>query len=245
MNLSGKVALITGGGRRVGRATALALAKAGCDVAITYRRSEDEAQQLAAAVAEHGRQAWTFQADFSDPGAADVLRQELLAEAGRLDVLVHNASVFEPTPWGEVKATSWQRQMMVNALSPVLLTQAFRRELAADEGGRVIHFIDIHVMGRPRKGYAAYNASKAALAEMTASLAVEMAPQVTVNAIAPGVVAWAEGMSEADRQAYLERVPLERAGTPEDAAKAVVYLARDADYVTGQTIRVDGGRWLA
>jgi pteridine reductase len=99
-------------------------------------------------------------------------------------------------------------------------------------------------MGRPRKGYAAYTASKAALAGMTHALALELAPHVTVNAIAPGVVAWAPDMSQRQREAYLQRVPLGRAGTVEDAARAVVYLARDGDYLTGQTIRVDGGRWL-
>lgn len=244
MNLGGKVALVTGGARRVGRAVALRLADAGCHVAITYRGSSDEAANLVAAIEAMGRRAWAFPLDLADTHAIHPLRGDLLAAAGRLDVLVHNASVFEPTPLGQVTEAGWNRQMTINALAPLLLTQAFRAELAADEGGRVIHFIDIHVMGRPRRNYAAYNASKAALAELTATLAVDMAPQVTVNAVAPGVVAWAEGMSDAEKTAYLARVPLDRPGTPDDAARAVLYLARDADYVTGQTIRIDGGRWL-
>lgn len=245
MNLSGKVALVTGGAKRVGRATALSLAEAGCDVAITYRASKGAAAELVGMIEAMGRRAWALQADLAETAAIEPFSEQLLERTGRLDVLVHNASVFNPTHWGELDAASWQRQMTVNALSPVLLTQALRQALAADEGGRVVHFVDIHVMGRPRRGYAAYNASKAALAEMTATLAVEMAPRVTVNAVAPGVVAWAEGMSERERQAYLARVPLERPGTPEEAAKTVLYLARDAEYTTGQTIRVDGGRWLA
>lgn len=244
MNLHGKVAMVTGGARRVGRATAIHLAQAGADVAITYRTSDEAAAETAEAIEQLGRRAWLLQADLGDVAQIEPLRDRLLEQTGRLDVLVHNASVFDATPWGTLSADDWHRQMTVNALSPVLLTQALRTELAADEGGRVIHFVDIHVLGRPRRNYTAYNASKAALVEMTASLALEMAPAVTVNAVAPGVVAWAEGMSDADRAAYLERVPLGRAGTVDDAARTVVYLARDADYVTGQIIRVDGGRYL-
>ena len=159
-------------------------------------------------------------------------------------MLVHNASIFQPTPWGEVTDDAWREHMTINALAPMRLTQRLGDLLGADEGGRVIHFVDIHVMGRPRKDYAAYSASKAALLDLTRTLARELAPRVTVNAIAPGVVAWAEDMSESQREAYLARTPLERAGTPEDAANAVLFLARDADYLTGEVIRVDGGRWL-
>lgn len=244
MDLTGKVALVTGGAKRVGRAVALHLAEAGCDVAITYRSSGEEAAATAEAIERRGRRAWALRADLARAEAVEPLGRALIEATGRVDVLVNNASVFEPTAWGELEEAGWQRQMTINALSPVLLTQALGRELAANEGGRVVNFADIHVMGRPRRGYLAYEASKAALAAATESLAIELAPAVTVNAVAPGVVAWAEQIEEPEREAYLRRVPLERAGTPEDAARTVVYLARDADYVTGQVIRVDGGRWL-
>lgn len=244
MNLEGKVALVTGGARRVGRAVALRLAEAGCDVAITFHSSDADAQEVVRSIAALGRRGWASRVDLSDPSCVDQVREELLDHAGRLDVLVHNAAEFTATPWGTLTAEQWWRQMTVNALTPVLLTQSLRDELAADEGGRVVFFADIHVMGRSRRNYAAYNASKAAVLEMTHTLAVEMAPRVTVNAVAPGVVAWAEGMSDEEKAAYLKRVPLQRPGTPEDAATAVLYLIRDADYLTGQVIRVDGGRWL-
>jgi pteridine reductase len=244
MQLNGKVALVTGGGRRVGRAVTLALAEAGCDCLFTYRRSGEEAASLIGEIEAKGRRAEALEVDLEAEDAASTVDGAVRSSFGRLDVLVHNASIFEASAWGEVDGETWRRHMRINAEAPVMITQALTDLLAAEEGGRVIHFVDIHVMGRPRPGYAAYNASKAALLEMTRSLAVELAPGVTVNAIAPGVVAWAEGMTEAEREAYLERVPLGTAGTSEDAAKAAVYLARDADYVTGQVIRLDGGRWL-
>jgi len=244
MKLEGRVALVTGGAQRVGRAVALRLAQAGCDVAITFRHSAEQARRLVSEIRSSGRRAWAIKADLSDPRCVGHIRNELLGSAGRIDVLVHNASEFTATPWGSLSAEDWSRQMSVNVMVPVLLTQALREELAADGGGRVVHFLDIHVMGRPRVGYAAYNASKAALLEMTYTLALEMAPHVTVNAIAPGVVEWAQAMTEAQKRSYLARVPLERPGTPQDAASAVLFLVRDADYLTGQIIRVDGGRWL-
>jgi len=244
MELNGRVALVTGGARRVGRATCLALAEAGCDCLLTYRRSVDEAASLVDRIESMGRRAWAVEHDLEADDAAEALEAAVRERTSRLDVLVHNASIFERTGWGRVTGASWRRHMRINAESPVLATQSLSDMLRADGGGRVIHFVDIHVMGRPRRGYAAYNASKAALLEMTRTLALELAPEVTVNAIAPGVVAWAEGMSASEREAYLEATPLERAGTPGDAAKAVVFLARGADYVTGQVIRIDGGRWL-
>ncbi len=244
MDLQGKVALVTGGAKRVGRAVCVKLAEAGCDVAFTFFTSPDEAAELADVLRQKGRHAWPLQADLNDPLTAMKIRKQLLAQTDRLDVLVHNASVFRPTPWGKVGREAWHETMRVNVTAPVMITQALSDLLSAREGGRVVHLTDVHVMGRPRKGYAAYNASKAALAEMTRTLAVELAPKVTVNAIAPGVVAWAADMDQRQRRAYLSRVPLERAGTPDDAAAAVLFLVRDADYLTGQTIRVDGGRWL-
>lgn len=241
---SGKVALVTGGARRVGRATCLALGEAGFDCIVTYRQSDTEAGSLVEALEGMGRRAWAVQLDLEADDAAETIDRAVRERVGRLDALVHNASIFERSAWGEVTGDSWRRHMRINAEGPVMITQALADLLRADGGGRVIHFVDIHVMGRPRRGYVAYNASKAALLEMTRTLAVEMAPAVTVNAIAPGVVAWAEQMSESERAAYLDAVPLQRAGTPEDAARAAVYLATDAGYITGQVIRIDGGRWL-
>jgi len=245
MDLNGKVALVTGGARRVGRAICLKLAEAGCDIAFTYFTSATDAAELAEVIRSRGQAVHPIQADLNDPLAASKIHKQLVAHTDRLDVLVHNASVFRATPWGKVTRDAWHETMRVNVTAPVMITQQLTPLLEARQGGRVIHFVDVHVMGRPRKHYAAYNASKAALLEMTQTLAVELAPKITVNAVAPGVVAWAQDMTPKQQMDYLEHVPLQREGTPDDAANAVLYLARDADYVTGQVLRVDGGRWLA
>ena len=245
-----KVALVTGGAKRVGGATALRLAGAGMDVAITYNTSAEEAMEVVRAIEKNGRRAIAIKADFSKPErAAEVVYKAVVKTFGRLDALVNNASIFSPSPIAKFEVKEFTLNMAVNALGPLLLIQKFAPMLAAHARveepaslGRIVNFIDIHVMGQPLKGFVAYNASKAALQEVTRTMALELAPLITVNAIAPGVVAWAESYTPAAREAYLRRVPLARPGTPEDAADAVLFLVRDAHYCTGQTIRLDGGR---
>jgi len=271
-DLHGRAALVTGGAKRVGRAIALRLASLGADVAVTYRRSEAEAQEVVEAMRSMGRRALAIQADFAQPDAAvDACCSAIERSLGRLDALVNNAASFDPTPRprvghappdadhpgaacadaGEtaepVDAARLGSQMAVNAIAPALLIHRLAPLLAArgaDDPGRVVNFIDIHVMGQPLKGYLAYNMAKAALQEATMTLAMELAPAVTVNAVAPGVVAWADSYTESARSAYMRRVPLARPGTPEDAADAAVFLIRDAAYCTGQIVRLDGGRLL-
>ncbi|HTT08341.1 MAG TPA: SDR family oxidoreductase [Gammaproteobacteria bacterium] len=246
-----KVALVTGGARRVGRAVALKLAEAGMNVAITYQRSREEAAEVVARIEALGRRGLAIAADLSQPDADAVIASALMAGFERLDALINNASSFAPTPWGKVGAADYDLNQAVNARAPLRLIQRFAPLLGAhhdsrdpDSAGRVVNFIDIHVMGEPLKHYLAYNASKAALMEITSSCAIELAPRVTVNAIAPGVIEWAESYTEAERRAYMTRVPLGRPGTPEDAARAVLFLVRDASYCTGQILRLDGGRFL-
>jgi len=244
MNLSDKVALVTGGARRVGRAVAVKLAQAGCHVAITYLTSKQDAEETIRMVHAAGCSGWAMRIDLNDPHAATKIRKELAKVTDRLDVLVNNASLFNTTPWGSIQREQWHEHLRLNVTAPVMITQELAEPLAAHDGGRVINFVDIHVMGRPRRDYLAYNVSKAALLEATRSMAIELAPKVTVNAIAPGVVAWADGMTEREKEAYRAKIPLQRSGTPEDAARAALYLVRDAAYLTGEVIRVDGGRWL-
>jgi len=247
-----RVALVTGGARRVGRAVALRLAEAGLDVAITYRDSKDDAHAVVKELEALGAAAAAIHCDLADPGVAERVEEQLGLHFDRLDVLVHNAAIYSATPIGEITASTFDRFQAVNARGPLLLTQKlaphlvrhYDREKRAS-AGRVIHLVDTHVMGQPTPRHAAYNASKAALLELTRSLAVELAPGITVNAVAPGVVAWEDSADEADRAAYLSRVPLARAGTPDDAAEVVRFLACEAHYTTGQVIRVDGGRLLA
>jgi len=246
-----RVALVTGGAKRVGRAVALELARAGLDVAITYLTSETEAMEVVTAIQAMGRRSVAIKVDMASADAVDIIDRQLQAAFDRVDVLVNNASVFDPTPLAQLTTQQFDEQMVINARTPLMLMQRLAPKLAAHyrkgdvaSTGRIINFIDIHVMGQPLKGFMAYNASKAALQEATMTAAMELAPAVTVNAIAPGVIAWAESYTPEAREAYMRRVPLARPGTPEDAAAAVKFLACDAHYCTAQIIRLDGGRFL-
>lgn len=236
---------MTGGARRVGRAVALALADADMDVALTCRTSGDEAENVVRAIEAKGRRALAIHVDLAEADADEQVERAFRARFDSMAVLVNSASIFAPCAVADVTNEEFDRNLAINARAPLMLIRRFRPLLAAHEvPGRIVNFIDIHVMGQPLGGYVAYNASKAALAEITMTCAMELAPHVTVNAIAPGVVAWAERYTEAERREYLRRVPLGRPGTPEDAARTVMFLVRDASYCTGQVIRLDGGRLL-
>jgi pteridine reductase len=243
--------MVTGGARRVGLATARALAGAGFDLVLTYRQSYDQARTAAEELESHGAGTRLDSIDLDDLAAVEALGARLAEELPRLDVLVHNASVYRPTPLAEATAEELLREYRVNAAAPLLLTKHLAPRLARSDlrgGGAVVCMCDMHAMGRPRREFAAYSMSKASLIEMVRTLARELAPRVRVNGVAPGVVAFPESGSESDpemQRKYLARVPLERSGTPEDAAEVVRWLACDATYVTGEIVRVDGGRWLA
>lgn len=249
--LHGKAALVTGGAVRVGGAISLALAHAGMDVAITCRNSVREAGELVARIEQLGRRAVAIEVDLAEAAAIERVRDTVAGSFGRLDALVNNASCFAPSRIGGITREDIAANMAVNAVAPLMLIQAFAPMLAEHYDpaspattGRIVNFIDIHVMGEPLKGYLPYNMSKAALWEITQTAALELAPKITVNAIAPGVVAWADSYTEQMKRDYMRRVPLARPGTPEDAAAAVLYLVRDAHYCTGQIIKLDGGRAL-
>jgi pteridine reductase len=245
------LAVITGAARRVGRATALDLAAAGCDLVLTYRSSRAAAETTAAELRAKGAEVRLEQVDLGDLAAVEALGSRLARELHRIDVLVHNASVYGPTPIAGIGAHDLLRHFTVNTASHVLLTRELVPRLAQSAlpgGGAIVAMCDIHAMGRPRREFLAYSMSKAALAEMVFSLARELAPRVRVNGVAPGVVAFAEKGPDADpkmQEAYLSRVPLMRSGTPQDAARAVRWLALEATYTTGEIVRIDGGRWLA
>jgi len=257
-DLTGKVALVTGGAKRVGAAIAMTLSRAGMDIAITYRNSKQEADETVRSIEALGRRAMAIHVDLVRPEAAEMVFDSVTSNFDRVDALINNASDFSPTPISDIAIEDFDAHMAINARTPLMLMRKFTPLLAAHaevdnstpaadrsptrDAGRIVNFIDIHVMGQPLKGYVAYNASKAALMEITMTAALELSPKITVNAIAPGVVAWASSYTDAQREQYMQRVPLTRPGTPEDAAKAVLFLVRDADYCTGQIIRLDGGR---
>ncbi|HJW07207.1 MAG TPA: pteridine reductase [Rhodanobacter sp.] len=239
------VALITGAGRRVGAVTARTLHAAGYDLALHYRHSADDARALADELERRrGGSTLLLQAELADLPALPALIEQLLAHYGRLDALVNNASAFFPTPLGTATPQQWDALFASNAQAPFFLSQAAIPALREARGG-IVNLVDIYAE-RPLAQHTVYCMAKAALAAMTRSLALELAPEVRVNGVAPGAVLWpSDGKPYADQQAMLARAPLQRAGTPDDVAGAVLWLLRDAPYVTGQIIRVDGGRSLS
>jgi len=245
------LALVTGGAKRVGRATCLALARSGCDLIVTYNTSDADARTLKSEIESLGRVCSLAHLPLGDPEQTERLAVELAGTIEKLDVLVHNASIYGPSPLTEVSAAQAIEHFTINALAPMLITKAFRSRLEQSTltgGASIVAMADIHVLGLPRSGFSAYSMSKAALVELVRTLSRELVPRVRVNAVAPGVVQWpdeGEDTKDAVQQAYLSRVPLGRAGTPEEAAECVRWLALDATYLTGQVIRVDGGRFIA
>lgn len=238
------VALITGAGRRVGAVIARTLHAAGYDLALHYRHSAEAARALADELdAQRRGSTLLLQAELADLAALPGLLEQLLAHYGRLDALVNNASAFYPTPVGSATPAQWNELFASNVQAPFFLSQAAVPALRAARGG-IVNLVDIYAE-RPLAEHPLYCMAKAAMAAMTRSLALDLAPAVRVNGVAPGAVLWpSEGKSPAEQQAMLARTPLQRAGVPQDVAGAVLWLLRDAPYVTGQIIRVDGGRTL-
>jgi pteridine reductase len=240
--LNNKVALVTGAARRIGAAIVTRLHESGADVAIHYRGSADEAAALAEMLnAQRPDSASTFAADLTDLRSLQGLVDGVRDWQGRLDIPVNNASSFYPTPIGEITEDHWDDLLGSNLKAPLFLSQAAAPSLRATNGV-IVNIVDIHAQ-RPLRNHAVYGAAKAGLAMLTRSLAKDLAPAVRVNGVAPGAILWPESeMSDETKDVILGQVPLERAGDPDDIAACVLYLARDADYVTGQIIAVDGGR---
>ncbi|HEX7814192.1 pteridine reductase [Dyella sp.] len=239
------VALITGAGRRVGAVIARVLHGAGYDLALHYRRSSDEAHALASTL-EASRPGSTLcvQAELAQLDHLPAMIEEILRWRGRLDALVNNASAFYPTPIGSATPAQWQELFASNAQAPFFLSQAATSALR-ERSGSIINLVDIYAE-RPLADHPIYCMAKAALEAMTRSLALDLGPAIRVNGVAPGAVMWpSDGKAYDDKQAVLARTPLKRAGSPDDVASAVLWLLRDAPFVTGQIIRIDGGRTLS
>ena len=238
------VALVTGAARRIGATIARRLHAAGYDLALHCRRSRRELDALIGEF-ERERAASTLalQADLADVPQIAPIVKATIERFGRLDALVNNASAFYPTPVASATAAQWEELFGANARAPLFLSQAAAPHLAA-RSGAIVNIIDIYAED-PLPGHAVYCMSKAALAMMTKALARDLAPAVRVNGVAPGAVLWPDaGKSDADQKALIERTPLRRTGSPDDVAGAVLWLLRDAPFVTGEIIRVDGGRHL-
>ncbi len=241
-NLAGKVALVTGSARRVGATINRHLHASGANIAIHYRGSADDAAALAAELNDiRPDSAATFQADLVDTSSLPNLVAAVLGRFGRLDVLVNNASSFYPTPLGTITEEHWTDLVGSNLKAPLFLAQAALAALK-DAGGVIINIVDIHAQ-RPLKDHLVYGPAKAGLAMLTRSLAKDLAPDIRVNGVSPGAILWPEQeMTDKTKDSIIKQVPLARAGDPDDIAGCVLYLVRDATYVTGQIIAVDGGR---
>jgi pteridine reductase len=238
------VALITGAGKRVGAVIARTLHAAGYDLALHCRRSVAETEALAAELERvRAHSTLVLQAELADPQAPAMLVDAALTHFGRLDALVNNASAFFPTPIGTASVAQWHELFASNAQAPFFLAQAATPALRAARGA-IVNLVDIYAE-RALADHPIYCMAKAALAAMTRALALDLAPEVRVNGVAPGAVLWpSDGKPYDDLQAMLARTPMQHAGSPVDVAGAVLWLLRDAPYVTGQIIRVDGGRTL-
>lgn len=241
-----KVVLITGGAKRVGAAICRRLHASGAKLMLHYRASAGEARLLQAELnGVRPDSVALIQADLLDLAKLASLVDQTVMRFGRLDALVNNASSFFSTPMGEIQPAQWDDLMGTNVRAPLFLSQAAAAALKKTQG-TIVNISDIHAE-RPLRNYVVYSVAKAALTGLTRSLARELAPDVRVNAIAPGPILWPddEQFDEVSRQRIISHTPLRREGTPDDIARAVHFLIADAPYVTGETINVDGGRHVA
>ena len=239
--LSGKCALVTGGARRIGREIALALARAGADVAITYRASERDAQDTAEQIAALNVRSLRLQCDLRDATAVWSAAKQAVASLGRLDLLINNAGAYQTKTFDQISPDDWDAMFSVNVRGAFLMTQACTRELRKNHG-RVINIGSLGGI-RPWATHVHYCASKAALHMLTQATAKALAPEVMVNCVAPGMI----DQGEADRELldrFAQKTPMERNGTAADIAQAVLFFAECPDFITGQILTVDGGLTL-
>lgn len=241
------VALITGAAQRIGRQVATTLHQRGYSIVVHFRQSADAAHSLCAELNRtRPDSALAIAADFADINALQTFAAEVLNRFGRLDALINNASDFYPTPLGSVTLEDWDRLLASNVRAPLFLSQAFAEALRSSQGC-IVNMADIYA-DRPLAQHSVYCSAKAALVMLSKSLALELAPHVRVNAIAPGAILWPEENSDFSVQEKLNlesKVPLKRIGSPDDIANTIAFLVCDAPYITGQVIAVDGGRTLS
>jgi len=243
MELWGKTALITGGGIRLGRAFAIALAKEGVNLIIHYNSSKEPAVATAQEAQNLGVKAITIGANFSDPSAVQGVFTEALKKFPYVDVLINNAAVYLKGNGLETNLVTWEKEFRINLQAPFILTQEFARQLPQDRLGRVLNIADAQII-QHKTDHFVYRLTKSALVEMTRQFAIELAPQITVNALAPGIMLPLAGKKEADLKTYTEKhVPLKRSGSPEIAAENGLHLIK-SDFTTGAFLRVDGGQYL-
>lgn len=243
-SLQGKCALVTGAARRIGAAIAELLHSHGVDVAIHHRGSEAHAAELCVELnRRRAGSARTFASDLAVNGEPASLVDAVFRWSERLDILINNASSFYATPLGTITEEQWLDLIGSNLKAPLFLAQAAMPHLRSS-GGVIVNIVDIHAR-RPLRDHAVYGAAKAGLTMLTRSLAKDLAPEIRVNGVAPGAIAWPEnGMTDNLKEEIVAQIPLGRCGAPGDIANCVLFLVRDATYSTGQIIAIDGGRSL-
>lgn len=239
MQLRDRIALVTGAGRRVGRAIATALGARGMQVAVHFNGSAEGARETAADIQRSGGKATLFQADLSVPSAPASLVDEVAQTLGGLDVLVNSAAIMQRTPLESVTPAEWDAVFAINSRAPFFASIAAHRHMAA-KGGVIVNIADLAGL-ETWPAYIPHGLSKTVVVQMTRSLAKTLAPSVRVNAVAPGVILLPEGWQEEIGERLRKTTPLKRLGSANDVADAVIYLL-EADYVTGETLVVDGGR---
>jgi len=238
-SLHGKTALVTGAAKRIGREIALALARAGINVAVHFRQSATQAEELRTELASHGVRVWLVEADFTDLAATQRLIPEVLAVTGSLDILVNSASVFLPSTIQDMDFAGLMQHMQINAWAPFVLSREFAHHVGS---GKIINMLDTRIVGDDRS-HVAYILSKQIFALLMKMTAIEFAPRITVNGVAPGLILPPAGKDESYMNNLAQTIPLKRHGEPVDIADAVLYLLK-SNFVTGQVIFVDGGRHL-
>ena len=244
MKLKGKVALVTGGAKRVGRTLALGLAARGCHVAITYRTSAREALETVRAVRRQGVRSIAVQVDQRSSAQVRSAVKEISGRFGRLDLLINNASSFYRTPWDRVTDEQWDDLLSSNLTGPWWYAQASAKVMRRHGGGKILNIVDTAAF-LPWPGYLPYCAAKGGLVTLTRGLARALAPRIQVNGIAPGPVLFPPEMGAQERRKAIEKTLLKKAGSPEDILHAALFLLEGSDYVTGVILPVDGGRLLA
>ena len=243
MELKGKTALVTGGGIRVGKAIALALAAEGTNLVIHYNRSQDPAEETASLARSLGVQAITLGADFNDSKTVESLFPQALSEFKAIDILVNSAAIYLRGNGLETDRQAWEMQFRINLKAPFLLTQSFARQLPKGRPGRILNIADAQI-NQHRPDHFAYRLTKNALVEMTRMFALELAPDITVNALGLGIMLPLADRGDVDLENYArENVPLNRTGSPEIAAENALHLIT-SDFTTGAFLQVDGGQYL-
>jgi pteridine reductase len=242
--LEGKVVLVTGGGVRLGRAIAEGLARAGADVAVHFHGSAEGADQVVRAARADGNRAAAFQADLTDAARIEPLVERVEEGLGPIAALVNSAAIFERHAFTETPLASLDGQWALNARAPFLLAQAVARRMVPRGGGDIVNVVDVGGARMPWRRYAAYCMTKAALASLTECLALELAPAIRVNGVAPGTVLPPEDLTPEVREGLRRNIPQQRFGSPLDVVEAVLFLLTGPRFITGQLLAVDGGRTL-